>query len=204
MSTQIENVGKILTETEINMGNIGGQQQKLSICEETERKLRNFLTKKNHEHFENIDFVILEGDYVSARIFYFSPKCWHYVRPRIQDFLVEAYYIDEFGEVAIFHPLPSLKKKRDALQLFEAHISPNGVKAIEDSEKIAEKFWKTYLSNQTTEQVRLTLLIEMGLVISSLQHLAKKVILSHCVQLNKLPLPSAMIAYLKQQVQINI
>lgn len=72
------------------------------------------------------------------------------------------------------------------------------MKAIEDSEKIAEKLWKNLRPNQTTDQVRLAMLIAINHEPNMLQQLAKREILDHCINLDKLCLPERMIEYLKQ------
>lgn len=168
-------------------------EQLLPALVERERsRLKNFLMKRNFERDECLHYVMFEGNVVFVTI-------TRSKRPpgALGNFsLIRMYYVDEFGIMKSFSSQRGYSK--GYLQ-FVQNLQIEEKRAIEDENKRVEKLLVgSFLINQTTEGLRLTLLIEMGLVMGSLQHLAKRVVQSHCFDLNQLPLPSAIIAYLKQ------
>lgn len=128
------------------------KQLKLSICEETEKRLKNFLTKDHHADRERINFVILKGEFVFASIIYLA---------KYDTFHIDLDCIDECGGLISVGMIPPFKKKNKGLELFETHFSSDGVKTIEDSEGKAEKFLLERFHNETN-QVRANMLIAMN------------------------------------------
>lgn len=132
----------------LKMGNVVCKPLKLSLVEESENKLMNYLNHKR-ENGDCLHFIILEGNFIYVVINWCSPF-----------FAIKAFFVNEFGKLK---SLISLLTKKECLDHFKDCISPSGAKAIEDSEKKAKKLVEQrFHSTQTTDSLRLDMMIAMN------------------------------------------
>lgn len=137
---------------------MSANQLQISICEETENKLRNFLTQEHHIDGETMHFVILGGHCVSATI-----TCSELP---FRNFFIEAIFVSTVEKLENCFPEHPFEKK-DGFEIIKNFISPSGVvKVMHNPEKKPKKKlkleFKVVLEKQTEDRVRLTMLIAMN------------------------------------------
>lgn len=161
---------------------------KLVLCERERSRLKSFLQLKWGKQGNSRHYVILEGDYVYMRVTNFSTPPFPYSIPPPSCFLIEVVFVDEFGHVKSF---PLRHRPKECLQLVKECVSLKGPKAeqgaiqvVEDEKNQVEKLLVgSFLSNQTTEELRLAMLIAINRAPNMSQQLAKREIRGNFIAL---------------------
>lgn len=187
--------------------NTFGEPLKHSIClsDEDEEKLKDFVSDLDGKDRASLQFIVLEGDCVLFTIERFITwrwdKVWNWHPPlstiRIQ-FSISWFHISKYDEsLAIFGTTNG--NMEICFRWIKQHVSPYGVLAVEDSDRLAkiiEYYPLDHLSDQFVELYS-TMKKQLNRNIN-LESLTKRVIRGQCVDLDKLDLPRKIVDYLKQ------
>lgn len=206
------------------MGNVGSDSfnDKIRLTDGERIKLENWIQDLDGEEKSSLHYVVLEGDCVLITItryfdFFSKGPLWNMLDTKPWDkldFSVRKYFVCA-NEMKYFQTYSISFKK--CLENLNRYVSPNGALALEDHTHQAldifmtafdlktcflNRYWipagGVFVSlNKPVPELR-SAMVNMLNRDTRLQSLTKRVILSHCVELDNLPLPKQMVNYLKE------
>lgn len=171
----------------------------IRLDEKAKTKLIDFIFDPNCTQGERRDYVVLEGNCVLVSV----------TRKRTTDecILLKITEFYAFENIACKAYSQYSTNKKSYCHLLEWHFSTvEGLPSIEDSNhKALDIFMDYHDSINIHRKIPSLSANELRVVMKSaangdysLQHLTKRVIQSHCVEIDQLPLPKQIVCYLKE------